>query len=524
MLRRFLRATAAWAGILPAQQPEEREPRLFSTDVGGKPGAGRGRMEATLKRITDAKVPRAAVAADGAVATMDAEICKGGAAFGDLDPDAALTDALLGWFASQQFIGYQMAALLAQHWLIDKACSMPARDAVRHGFAIELKGLEGDPDNDTVNGIRDDISRADKRFQLRHHLQDFVRSGRIFGVRLALFAVDLGSEQANKDYYENPFNPDAVKPDSYRGIRQIDQYWVSPLLDNENASNPLSPGFYEPTWWMIGGWKIHRSHFAIFRATEVPDNLKPYYLYGGVPLPQRIMERVYAAERSANEGPLLLMSKRLYVWKTALEDAMTDPGKFLEHLAAVYNLQNNFGFKVVDTDDDMQSFDTALADVDAVISSQYQLVAAIANVPATKLLGTTPKGFQSTGEFESKSYHEELETIQENDLSPLVDRHHHMVLLSELPDLAADKVTILHTWAPVDSPSGKDYAEINKLNAEADAALVNAGVLDPEDVRDRLRNDPNSGHAGLPEDPAPVPPQDDPPAGSTPGEPDGQSA
>ena len=56
--------------------------------------------------------------------------------------------------------------------------------------------------------------------------------------------------------------------------------------------------------------------------------------------------------------------------------------------------------------------------------SQYQLVAAAANVPATKLLGTTPKGFNATGEYEEASYHEELESIQANDLSRLLARHH----------------------------------------------------------------------------------------------------
>jgi len=40
------------------------------------------------------------------------------------------------------------------------------------------------------------------------------------------------------------------------------------------------------------------------------------YMYGGIPVSQRIMERVYAAERTANEGPLLAMSKRTNVWLT----------------------------------------------------------------------------------------------------------------------------------------------------------------------------------------------------------------
>ena len=57
-------------------------------------------------------------------------------------------------------------------------------------------------------------------------------------------------------------------------------------------------------------------------------------------------------------------------------------------------LRDNYGVKVIDKDaEDLTQFDTGLADLDVTIMTQYQLVAAIAGVPATKLLGTTPKGF-----------------------------------------------------------------------------------------------------------------------------------
>ena len=64
--------------------------------------------------------------------------------------------------------------------------------------------------------------------------------------------------------------------------------------------------------------------------------------------------------------------------------------------------------------------------------TQYQLVAAAAGVPATKLLGTSPKGFNATGEFEESSYGEELESIQQHDLSPLVNRHHLLLIRSHV--------------------------------------------------------------------------------------------
>ena len=43
----------------------------------------------------------------------------------------AASDELLSWYVSQSFIGYQACSIIAQHWLINKACTVPAKDAVK---------------------------------------------------------------------------------------------------------------------------------------------------------------------------------------------------------------------------------------------------------------------------------------------------------------------------------------------------------------------------------------------------------
>ena len=50
---------------------------------------------------------------------------------------AGVPEAQAYWYASQTFIGYSMCALIAKHWLVDKACSITARDALRQGYRID---------------------------------------------------------------------------------------------------------------------------------------------------------------------------------------------------------------------------------------------------------------------------------------------------------------------------------------------------------------------------------------------------
>lgn len=401
-----------------------------------------------------------------------------------------IPDAQLGWYAGQGFIGWQSCAILSQNWLIDKACTMPAKDATRNGYTVTAN------DGTTISAeVLDYIRQQDKKFQINRNCVEFVRMGRIFGIRIALFEVETADPV---DYYAKPFNPDGVTPGSYKGISQIDPYWTAPLLDSVASANPAAKDFYEPTWWLINGRRIHRSHLVIMRTCELPDILKPSYIYGGIPIPQKIAERVYAAERTANEAPMLTMTKRLTTLNMDITQAVSDMDKMSQRMSAWTELRTNFGVQVVGEKEKIEQFDTSLADVDAVIMTQYQLVAAASNVPATKLMGTSPKGFNATGEFEEASYHEELESIQEHDLSPLVERHHLLLMRSQVaPKFGIAPVNTEINWNPVDSPTAAEVADINLKKAQADTAWSSIGAVGGEDVRNRLISDKDSGYNGL---------------------------
>lgn len=480
-------------GSTPAPKPARQEGDSFwsthAFDGRRKPGAAAAAVQDFMSGLR-AKLPKFATA-DHA---MD-DAGNGGIALKLQAQAMNIPEVLAMWYASQTFIGYQLAAILAQHWLIDKACTVPARDAIRQGFDIvNVDGDDIDPD------ALKKLHKADRRMRLTFNMHEFVRKGRIFGVRIMLFKVD----STDPDYYVNPFNPDGVTKGAYKGMVQVDPYWCSPMMDIAASSRPDTEHFYEPTWWLINGQKYHRSHLVIFRNGELPDLLKPQYMYGGVPLPQRIMERVYGAERTANEAPQLVQTKRTTVWLTDMTQftALGDEG--IQRMNDWVAYRDNYAVKMGDkTGDEFQQFDTSLGDLDNVIMTQYQIVAAQANIPATKLLGTVPKGFNSTGEYEEASYHEELESIQTHDLTPLVERHHLLVARSEIPELKGIETTV--EWRPLDTPTAKEQADMNLTKAQTGAALIQSGAISSENEQERLKRDPASGYAALELTPPPDP-------------------
>lgn len=399
-----------------------------------------------------------------------------------------LPENLFSWFVSHGFIGYQACGIIAQQWLINKACSIKGDDASRNGYYLSV-----DDGNNVDIEIIKEIEQADKRYKILKNLRRASKFNNVFGIRHVLFVVN----SSDPKYYEKPFNPDGIKPNSYKGISQIDPYWITPLLDSAAVAEPESINFYEPTYWVISGRKYHRSHFVILRGPEVSDILKPSYIYGGIPLTQRIMERVYAAERTANEAPILAMTKRLNVRKMDLAKVAAQPEKLQEALSLQAEIRDNHGFLAAGKDEEVTQLETALADLDVTIMTQYQLVAAETGVPATRLLETSPKGFNATGEYEAKNYQQDLESLQAHEFQPIVERHHVCLMKSEITPKHGIDFTVEAVWNPVDMPTSKELAEINKMNAETDTAILNTGAVDNYEIRDKLIADKNSGYSGI---------------------------
>lgn len=403
---------------------------------------------------------------------------------------SGMNPIVMNFFTNQSFIGYQACAMLFQNNTIAAACQIPVEDALRPDYEISICG--DDNDNGQLDSLDDTKLKELKRlsndqFKLNDVLTKFGVNNRIFGIAIAVPIID-GID------YALPFNPDGIKQNSYHGITVIEPYWCVPTLDLDSSTNPASPNFYEPTYWVLrNGLKIHHSHVFRLIYMRVPDILKPTYYYGGIPLTQLIYERIYAAEKCANEAPTLAMTKRLRVVDADIDNFIADPANAQEILSALTYCQDNYGVLLKRADGQVSQIDTSLADFDALIMTQYQLVAMIARMPATKLLKTTPKGFNSIGEFEQKDYAQTLQAIEALEFSPLIRRHYQILAKS----LWGIDVMFDVSWNPVDAPTEQEKTTNRETESRRLTALIGAGIITPEEARTSLKADEESGFNAL---------------------------
>lgn len=398
-------------------------------------------------------------------------------------------------FFSHSFIGWQACALLTQNAYIRKACEIPARDAIAVDYKLHYADAD-DKDPNTDKNEEEQVLQelkmlSDRKMKIKNICRDANIFKKTYGQILVVptFNVDVDMSE--------PFDIKKIKKGTYTGMQIIQPFWVTYQMGVEQLNRPDKAGFYEPEYYTIPNKaKIHKSWIIKLVNGICPDILKPVYYYGGIPLTQMIYERVYCAEKVANEAPKLALTKRLLTIDGDVYNLTANSDSAYETLQTVASIRDNFGFMVKEKDTAVNQIDTSLTDFDALIMTQFQLVAAIAEMPVTKLMKTQLKGLANSGDYEMKDYAQNLKEIQESDFNRILLWHYQLLSLSEKgKDLNIDIV-----WDEIDTPTALEQAQIESQQAQTDATYVGSGIIDATEVRTMLRSNDDSRFHNLSEE------------------------
>ena len=149
-----------------------------------------------------------------AMDSMDEGFCKEGL----ISQQGLKDDRIFTYYAQHGFLGWQVYAIIGQHWLVNLACSVPVQDAVRPGWKITVNTGEQEEDEEKGQELYD---LTQKKYHLSAKATSWCTKSRIFGVGYALICIDGIN-------YEEPFNIDSVKPGSFKGISIVEPYWIMP--------------------------------------------------------------------------------------------------------------------------------------------------------------------------------------------------------------------------------------------------------------------------------------------------------
>lgn len=321
--------------------------------------------------------------------------------------------------------------------------------------------------------------------------------------------VDVGVDDPAELKMRLSESAEKIGKGALKKLRVIDPLWTYPGTYNSN--DPLSDNFFKPTTWFVLGREIHQSRFITLVSREVPDLLKPAYVFGGLPLTQMIKPYVDNWLNTRQSVADIVQAFTVWVLKTDMAAAISgeDSDGIIDRLELFNRFRNNRGVFALDKDDeDFQNVTASLAGLHELQAQSQEHMSAATGIPLVKLFGISPSGLNASSDGEIRTFYDGIEAEQESTLKDGLRRLLNIVQLSEFGEIDPE---IGFAWEPLMSADPKEIAEIRKIDAERDGALIDKGVLEPAEVRERIANDEDSPYASLDLSHVPEPPE--PPGG-----------
>ena len=317
--------------------------------------------------------------------------------------------------------------------------------------------------------------------------------------------IDMGETEGKSLETALFLDPRTVKKGSVKGFRTVEPLWTYPNAYNSN--NPLRKDFFRPQSWFVNGQIVHRSRLLTLISHEVPDILKPAYAFGGLSLIQIARPYIDRWLRTVNSVSDMIHTFSVMVLATNMAETLEKASGMellLNRVATANRMRDNQGTQVIDKDtEEMTNVAAPITGLDDLQSSSQGQIASIIKTPLVKYLGTTPSGLNASSDGEIRVYYDSIHAGQEKTVTPPV---HILLKLAQLDLYGEIDPEIGFKWIPLWQLDDAAKAAIRKSDMDTDVEAIDAGVLDPEDVRRRIAEDPDSPYYGLDPDDVPEPP------------------
>jgi phage-related protein (TIGR01555 family) len=382
-------------------------------------------------------------------------------------------------YLSRPLTQQEIANAYSGSGLMRKIVGIPAFDMVREWR--EWSGL----DDDEAAAIYDE----EKRLGLRQKARQAEVLRGMGGAAMILGLPGNLSEPA----------PATVTKGGLAFVHVVSRWHLSfdALQDDANQA-----GFGEPLMWKMqtttGQQTIHPSRVIPFRADTTAAMALPGAWAGndafwGESTVQQVLEAVQDND-SARAAVAALMSKARTLkigiprlMELVQGDDGTGPvAKRLAALTLAESVHNAFIFDAGDPEtgkggETIQDSEYSFAGIKDVLNCAGEFVAAISDIPATRLLGRAPEGMNSSGDSQQKDWSKKVRAQQTLDLGPCLDRLDRYLIPSAI---GSTPPTVSYDFAPLETESEGERAVRFKTEAEAVEIVRNMDAM-PEQAFNR---------------------------------------
>lgn len=400
------------------------------------------------------------------------------------------------------FLGYQEYSLLSQNGIIQNIIQSYAQDCVREWIDIKSISAKKEDKSDKIRILNEAFERFKVRDKFKNAMELTVGMGgcKIYPKIKGDDSTEDGIELTTEFFKEKMGKGDLLY------LKVIEPLYATPI--KFNATNPLLEDYYVPSEWAILSTPIHASRLCHFAYNYVPTLLKPVYWFNGMPLVQLCLDYIMGFETVRQNVVGVSGRYNINVLKTNM-DALLDYSagttfqsgqSATDRLKLAQMLQNNFSIFAISNDpaspEEWQQFNMTIAGLDALLNQNAELVCAVARIPAIKLFGTSPKGFNATGANELRIFYDLIRSVQMSCMQTPLQQVFELIQMNEFGKIDSDLQ--IH-FKPLWTETAVEASQIQLNKMSINTAYVAGGILAVEEVRQSLNADPQSGYSDLAE-------------------------
>lgn len=350
----------------------------------------------------------------------------------------------------------QLLASYRGSWLPRKIVDIPAKDAIRRWRTWQA-------DKTQISQIEAEEARLD----LRAKVLKAKRQARLLGGA----AIYIGTKDSEVG---QPLNPDRI---GAGGITYLTVLSKDRCSAGEIENDPIAQNYGKPKYYTIGeaATRVHPSRLIIFQGADIPDDdLTGADRGWGDSVLDSIMQEIKNSDGTmANIASLVFEAKVDVIHIPDLMQVVGRPEeeqKLLQRFQLAMTAKGINGVVLLDGGDgagngkeEYATKSVSFANLPEIADRFMQIVSGAADIPATRLLGQSPAGLNSTGESDLRNYYDRIQSEQELEITPAMALFDECLIRSALGSRPA---TVYYNWNSLWQPTQTELIANGKVLAD----------------------------------------------------------
>jgi phage-related protein (TIGR01555 family) len=364
----------------------------------------------------------------------------------------------------------QIDAAYRGDWIARKIVEVPAFDETR-----EWRDWQADKPQ------IEQLEQEEARLAVQPKVSKARKLARLYGGAALYIGVDGDPH--------TPLLPDAIREGGLKYLHVLTRH---EMIAGEIEHDPLSPLYGEPKLYTLAGAgtmvEIHPSRVVRFIGADIADRALNFDGWGDSVL-QAVNDAVMHAGSAAAAIAALLQEAKVDIIKVPGFMESLGAAEYRSRIIERYSLAN-LGKSItnslmIDAEEEWDHKQISFAQLPEVLNTYLQIASGAADIPATRLLGQTPGGLQSTGQSDIRNYYDRISAGQNLDLRPALTRLDEVLIRSAL---GSRPPGVHYTWAPLWQMTETESADVALKKAQATKIYSDAGLMPDEALAKAVQN------------------------------------